>query len=155
MDAANDDDLDPGYDADQAPDPAAWLGMNEHARLDAVRRHHDRGPHPPAPSPEAHHAFHVVVENQIAVGSPPAAAETLNRLIAEGLSRHEAVHALAGAASRRIFEMLKHKAPFDDVAYASDLGQMTAAGWLASAAQSPASASPRKLASMRKRRPRR
>jgi Domain of unknown function (DUF1841) len=150
--ADNDDDIDGRYDADEAPAPEAWLAMDEQARLDAVTFYHLEGPHAPAPSPEAHAAFHVVVENQIATGMPPATGATLSRLVAEGLTRHEAVHAVAGAASRRVFDMLQAGQPFDAVAYETDLGHLSAASWLASAVGGPASIAPRRLTPKRKRR---
>jgi hypothetical protein len=52
--------------------------------------------------PEAHAAFHVVIENQIAMGDETPAREALDRLMAEGLSRHEAVHALGSVLAETI-----------------------------------------------------
>jgi Domain of unknown function (DUF1841) len=129
MNASDDDDLGARYDAGQAPDPEAWLSMSELERHLAVDRHHARGPHAPAPSPELHVGMHVVVENQIAMGTPPVAAATLKRLVAEGLSRHEAVHAVAGALPHLLFEMAKREVPFDPVAYERNLEQVTAASF--------------------------
>jgi len=123
---------DEDYDADHAPDPERWLSMDESERLLAVDRYHARNPHPPAPSPTLHVGMHVIVESQIAAGDPPITAATLQRLIAEGLTRHEAVHAVAGAVSHMMFEMLKKGVPFDPVAYQRDLEQMSAAKWRAS-----------------------
>jgi hypothetical protein len=141
--ASEDDDLGAGYDAGQAPDPEAWLAMDESERLLAVLLHHAKdAPHPPAPSPDVHAGVHVAVETQIAMGTPPAAAATLTRLVAEGLSRHEAVHAVAGVLSRTLFDMLQRTVPFDEVVYEHDLAQLTAAGWRASADDRPRGPAP-------------
>ena len=136
--ASDDDDLPARYDARHAPDPDAWLAMDESDRLIAVLLHHaENAPHAPAPSPDAHAVMHVAVETQIALGTPPATAATLRRLIAEGLSRHDAIHAVAGALSGMLLEMSQRMVPFDPVAYERDLAQITAAGWLASAGDPP------------------
>jgi hypothetical protein len=136
MTNALDDDVYPvRYDARHTPDPDAWLAMDESERLSAVLRHHDEdAPHAPAPAPDAHAVMHVVVETQIASGDPPATALTLKRLMAEGLSRHDAIHAVAGAVSRIMFDMMKRNVPFDPAAYDRELADLSASRWLASAA---------------------
>jgi hypothetical protein len=83
------------YDAERAPDPAAWLAADEGQRLEAVERHHRTvGEHARIQKPRLHAALHQVVENQLALDQPPAARRALARLVAGGLPRHEAVHAL-------------------------------------------------------------
>jgi hypothetical protein len=41
--------------------------------------------------PNLHGVAHVIVENQIALGDPPAVREALARLMVEGLDRHDVV----------------------------------------------------------------
>ena len=41
-------------------------------------------------NPEPHAIAHVVVENQVALGEATLVPETLDRLMGEGLDRHEA-----------------------------------------------------------------
>jgi hypothetical protein len=137
------EDLGARYDASQAPDPEAWLAMDESERILAVLLHHARNaPHAPAPSPQAHAAIHAAIETQIAMGTPPATAATLERLVGEGLSRHDALHAVGGALTRMLFEMSKRMVVFDPVAYERDLMQITAAGWLATTSDRPGTRAP-------------
>jgi hypothetical protein len=46
------------------------------------------------PDKTVHALIHVIVENQVALGDKYPVKSVLSRLIAEGLNRHEAVHAI-------------------------------------------------------------
>jgi hypothetical protein len=94
------------YDPDVDPDPAAWLALDEGERLRRARDYHERYD-PLVAEPEAHAAFHVVIENQIAMGDETPAREALERLMAEGLSRHEAIHALGSVLAETIVAIAK------------------------------------------------
>ncbi len=103
------DELDDGemdYDPDVDPDPAAWLALDEGERLRRARDCHERYD-PLVAELEAHAAFHVAIENQIAMGDETPAREALERLMAEGLSRHEAVHALGSVLAETIVAIAK------------------------------------------------
>lgn len=84
------------YNALFGPAPG-WLRLSEDERLEQVLRYHQalRLPHPATPKPRVHAAMHVMVEDQVALGEPPFVRETLERLLGEGLNRHEGVHAIA------------------------------------------------------------
>lgn len=86
------------YDADEAPTPELWLALTEEERKALVLRHHhgrvERTLHPPGYPRDFHATLHVLVENEVASKEPPITAQTLDRLCAEGLRRHAAVHAL-------------------------------------------------------------
>ena len=99
LDELEDGEMD--YDPDVGPDPADWLAIEEGERLRRARDYHERYDALPA-EPEAHAAFHVVIENQVAMGDETPAREALERLMAEGLSRHEAVHALGSVLAETI-----------------------------------------------------
>lgn len=62
-----------------------------------------------------------VVENQLAENNPPEVQETLDRLIAEGESRENAMRHIASALIVEIFGTLKHQEPFDEVRYVKNL----------------------------------
>ena len=89
------------YDADEAPTPELWLALTEEERKALVLRHHhgrvERTLHPPGYPRDFHATLHVLVENEVASKEPPITAQTLDRLCAEGLRRHAAVHALGGS----------------------------------------------------------
>src|SRR6188472_553313 len=81
------------YDADEQPDPDAWLDLDEAERIDLVIDY-PRRMGAQLENPEAHAISHVVVENQVALRDATPVPETLGRLISEGLDRHDAVHAV-------------------------------------------------------------
>ena len=90
------DELDAGemdYDPDVGPDPARWLALEEGERLRQAKDYHERYDALLAEA-EVHAAIHVMIENEIATNDETPAREALERLRAEGLSRHEAIHAL-------------------------------------------------------------
>ncbi len=67
-----------------------------------------------------------IVENQIHDGTPPETRATLERLIATGESREDAVHLIACVLSAEMFEMLEEKRVFDAVRYARHLHALPA-----------------------------
>ena len=117
------------YDPEVAPDPVEWLGSTEADRLAAVRRHHKRAKHDSG-SPELHAAIHVAVETQLAERHPAATA-AMDRLIADGLRRHEALHAIGSVVAAEMFDIVKSKRTHDPEAYSRKLQQLTAAVWRA------------------------
>lgn len=53
-----------------------------------------------------HASLHTVVESQLTDASTPFVARTLERLVHEGLTRHEAIHAIADVASVELMAAL-------------------------------------------------
>ena len=82
------------YDPSMTPDPDEWLSLDEDERIWLVTKHH-RQTKVELPNEDLHAAFHVVVENQIALGDAEPTQATLERLMRDGLDRHEAIHAIA------------------------------------------------------------
>jgi hypothetical protein len=81
------------YDADEAPDPEAWLELDEDTRIELIRSYHRReGIDPPAEM--VHAALHAAIETQAAAGEAVPVQRAIDRLIAEGLDRHQAIHAV-------------------------------------------------------------
>lgn len=103
------------YDPSIDPDLDEWLALGEDARLDQVRAYHRRA-RVKLPNERIHAALHVTVENQLAEPYGPA-VETLERLLREGLSRHDAIHAIASVVATRVHEMLQQKKLFDADVY--------------------------------------
>ena len=79
-----------------------------------------------------HAIFHTIVENQVAANEA-GAVETIRRLQTEGLSRHDAVHAIGSVLAGHMYELLKHDRPStgDDLneMYAAALRKLTAQNW--------------------------
>jgi uncharacterized protein len=84
------------YDPLKAPNPKEWLLLDEQERLDLVQDYHRRA-RIALPNEKAHAVAHAIVENQIALGDELNVERTLRRLMAEGLDRHDAIHAIGMA----------------------------------------------------------
>jgi hypothetical protein len=103
--------------------------LDEGERLEMVREYHQRR-RIKLPNLDAHAVAHAVIENQLAEGLPPASS-ALNRLLAEGLDRHDAVHALGSVLMEHLWN-LKNKPSSDgdpNAPYLAALGRLTAASW--------------------------
>jgi len=120
------------YDPSVAPDAAAWLELDESERIELVREYHRRR-RIRLPNLHLHAVTHAVIENQLAEGLAPA-AKALGRLVAEGLDRHEAVHALGSVLMEHLWDLTnKPRADGDPHApYLAALEKLTAAAWLSS-----------------------
>ncbi|MCK4515029.1 MAG: hypothetical protein KAU31_07210, partial [Spirochaetaceae bacterium] len=79
------------YDARKTPDPDQWLSLDEEERMALIIAYHERTGDQQQ-NMSAHAVMHAIVENQIALNEK-APKKTLRRLRAEGLDRHDAVHA--------------------------------------------------------------
>jgi hypothetical protein len=119
------------YDPDQAPDPAQWRAIDEGVRMGLVKLYHQAA-RIRLPKPNLHYAVHVVVENQIAEGMP-SVLRAMARLQEQGLSRHDALHAIASVAARRVADQLKaddpHMAATFEERYSAELDRLSAADW--------------------------
>ena len=67
------------YDASKAPDPEAWLELDEQDRIDQVIDYHKRAKKPVGENNKLHAAAHVIVENQAAMGDATVVPATLDR----------------------------------------------------------------------------
>ena len=90
------------YDPDRKPDSATWLDLDEEARIARIVSYH-RAKRVNLENERVHAIAHMLVENQVALGEPPQVPETLARLMNEGLSRHDAVHAVGSVTGRSQF----------------------------------------------------
>jgi hypothetical protein len=114
------------YDPANAPDSSAWRQADAGDRLDAILRYHKRAKH--RGNLRAHSAIHAAVENQLAEGHE-AAARAMTRLMAEGLDRHDAVHAIGSVLAKQLYTMLKERHLHDPTEYAALLDALTAESW--------------------------
>jgi hypothetical protein len=120
------------YDPSVAPDAASWLQLDESERVELAREYHRRRRIKLA-NLDAHAVTHAVIENQLAEGFAPA-VNALQRLLAEGLDRHEAVHALGSVLMEHIWNLTNQPRGEGDpnAPYLVALGELTAASWRAS-----------------------
>ncbi len=65
-----------------------------------------------------------VVENQIRDGDPPETRQTLERLLAAGYSRTQAVEMIGSALVEEIWAIMHEKKPFDRARFTALLEQL-------------------------------
>lgn len=124
-------DLRTRYDPERAQSADAWLRLDEGFRHQLVEAYHRRQ-RIRFPNARVHAAFHVVVENQLALGEE-AVLDTLARLCRDGLTRHDAIHAIASVLAGHVYDIATGRRP-DPMAdpsevYFEQLEGLTAAGW--------------------------
>jgi hypothetical protein len=117
------------YDANDQPHSATWLELDENERVDAVMDYHCRAVR--VENLELHTMAHVVVENQVALGEATPVPATLNRLMQEGLDRHEAIHAIGSILMNIVFDVVQEPDVGGDInaRYSRELATLTATGW--------------------------
>ena len=121
------------YDPLKAPDAERWLALDEGARIELVVDYH-KGVGAELPSARMHATLHAVVENQIALGDETPVREKVRQLMAQGLNRHDAIHAVASVLVNHLYDLAKGKVPAGDPTqrYYSALKRLNARKWLRS-----------------------
>lgn len=119
------------YDPDIGPIPAEWLALDEGSRIALAAEYH-RASDPSVPNLQLHAAFHATVETQVAMGDELPVRRTLERLMAEGLDRHDAIHAVGSVLAETMYEILKTEGETEtdpNPAYFAALNRLSAKGW--------------------------
>jgi len=120
------------YDAHTPPNGPEWLTTGEEDRIRMVIDHHtaigDVGD-----NARIHCTLHVIVENQIAMGGEmEPVRERLRQLMAQGLDRHNALHAICYLLARHMHWIAMSNQPGDHTPrYLRELKRMTAQKWRA------------------------
>ena len=83
---------------------------------------------------KAHAAFHAIVENQIALGLG-SVVRAVPRLMKQGLSRHDAIHAVASVLTGQLYEQANAKsqdsAEVVQARYDAEVERLSAKEWRA------------------------
>jgi hypothetical protein len=119
------------YDPDKSPDAKHWLASDDGERITLVSDYHRRK-RISMPAPDLHAVIHVVVENQLALGDAVVVA-TLERLVADGLSRHDAIHAIGSVLAEYLYELLRDSPGTENAiypVYLERLKKFSAKAWL-------------------------
>jgi len=121
------------YNPLENPDPDQWLALDEDERLLLIEAFHEQE-RVDLPNVRLHASLHAIIENQLACGDPPQAVDTLERLLGEGLDRHEAIHAMGSVLSGVMYHAMKNPSQKVDSsqAYIEGLNDLTVEQWLAS-----------------------
>lgn len=125
------------YNPEKPPDASQWLALDESERIAMVESWHRRA-RLRIPGANVHAIIHTIVENQIALGES-VIGENVARLRAEGLSRHDAIHAIGSILAEQIFHAVKGtsaSAPNLKEAYYDRVRRLSAAEWLRSGSSS-------------------
>ena len=118
------------YNPDRGPDAETWLALDEQERIMLVEQYHRRR-RIQLPNRVLHATIHVVVENQLAMREP-VVVEVCARLQAEGLERHDAIHAIGSILAEQIHSTLSGEVEGEpNKAYFARLRELTAEKWLA------------------------
>src|SRR5689334_13211879 len=122
------------YDPLIAPDPDEWLALDESERMWLAKEYH-RQAGIELPNEELHAVIHAVVEAQIAIGDELPVKRTLQRLMGEGLDRHDALHAIGSVLAEHIHKVMTASPAISETdpnkPYFAALERLTAKGWLA------------------------
>ena len=121
------------YDPNIERDSEEWGSLNEGEQIELVRQYHRRAGIK-LPNALVHATIHTVVENQIALGDETPVRRTIDRLQAEGLSRHDAIHAVGLVLAEHMYDLIQ--SPSDqnpekdpNEPYWSSLEELTAENW--------------------------
>jgi hypothetical protein len=80
-------------------------------------------------NPHLRRAILEVVENQLRDGTPPETRATLERLMADGCSREEAVKLIGCVVATEIFDVLKDRQPFNESRFVAALQRLPKLPW--------------------------
>jgi hypothetical protein len=119
------------YNPENAPVGSEWLELDEDERLLLVEQYHrDARIHLPKRARRLHASIHTIVENQLALNDEPV-VKVLGRLMREGLSRHDAIHAIGSLVSEQIYGILKQNETPEasNARYYAAIEKLTAAAW--------------------------
>jgi hypothetical protein len=121
------------YDPLQAPNAEEWLALGEDERMELAADHHTRA-RVELPNGRVHAIMHVIVDNQAAMGDATLVHEKLRQLMAQGLNRHQSIHAMASVLVKHMHEVLGGSVPATDTAprYYAALKRIDARKWLRS-----------------------
>ncbi len=119
------------YNPRTAPNAARRLEADETEKHLAVLGYHRRA-RIQLPSEQVHAVIHTVVENQVTTGDETPVAEAIQRLREQGLSRHEAIHAVGTVLAGHMWELTQGEvAATEDpnIAYFEEVRTLSAQKW--------------------------
>jgi hypothetical protein len=117
------------YDALTAPDPETWLVLDDHERIALIEEAH-RQLGDKFPRLQLHVLVHNIAETQLAMGMPEVRA-ALERVMAAGLDRHQAIHALGSVIMGHLRDILSSDRKFDQQSFDRSMAELTAEKWRA------------------------
>ncbi|MGE0225153.1 MAG: hypothetical protein AB7F35_18885 [Acetobacteraceae bacterium] len=118
------------YDPNVPPEELAWLETDEQERIRIVKAyHHGIGE---MSEENVHSTLHVIVENQFIMGERMPVREKVRQLMAQGLSRHDSLHAIAICLVKHLDRLSRSSVEGDqEERYFADVRRMSARKYMA------------------------
>ena len=117
------------YNPHKSPDAEEWNELDEAERMLLVEQYHKRK-RIRLPNRRLHAIIHVAVENQVSMGDELNVKETLDRLMSEGLNRHDALHAIGSVLGEHLHAVMGGETnDLTHSQYFEGLRDLTAAKW--------------------------
>ena len=117
------------YDALIEPEPELWLELSEDERISLIENYIEKNEtNIKKEVLIIHSSIHMFVENQLAENFE-STKEAYNRLIRQGLNRHDTLHAIGSIVTNDIYNMVKNETEFNDITYKNRLRKLTAKKW--------------------------
>lgn len=122
------------YDPAKRVDPSWWRSLGEEERVSVVEAAHvvPEAWHQPIYESRPHALLHVIAENLVARGDDTPVYAALQRLVRQGLGRHDAIHALSSVCSEHARAIGSGRASPDDPPPEGQIrtaAAMTASSW--------------------------
>jgi hypothetical protein len=120
------------YDPYHAPDPEEWLELTEDERINQVLAWHMNIENVDFEGLHMHCMIHNVIETQVAMADEIPVKETLERLMDEGLDRHDAIHAAGSVLAKHLWKISKGEIKSKDdpnQEYYDELKELTVQKW--------------------------
>jgi hypothetical protein len=117
------------YDPTVPPKPTEWLALDEGEQIALVETYHRRAGID-LPNGTLHALIHTTVERQLAAQLSPV-VNALQRLQAEGLDRHDAIHAVGAVLAEHMRQLMigDLDVPDPNPIYFAALDRLSAAAW--------------------------
>lgn len=119
------------YDPSKSPDPEEWKSLEEEERIERVLSYHlEEGME--MPNAHVHSVIHAVIEYQIALGDEYPVEEAQQRLMKEGLGRHDSIHAIGAVLSKYLWQVGTGRNKSDDFTadYFDEIRDLTVQKWI-------------------------
>ena len=120
------------YNPEIGPDPKWCLELDESERIRLVSASHQVVELDPG-AERLHAMLHVVIENQLALGEPVVVLQALTRLLKSGLTRHDAIHAIASVLAEHLYNSVQSSAAGSTksfpAAYEAAVAELTVGKW--------------------------
>ena len=115
------------YDPTVPPKPTEWLALDEGEQIALVEKYHRRAGID-LPNATLHALIHTTVERQLAAQVSPV-VHALQRVQAEGLDRHDAIHAISAVLAEHMRQLMSGElnVPDPNPVYFAALDRLSAA----------------------------